>query len=166
MVPPSIALRLAGASERDRIITPYDADAFEHSLRTLGLLDRYPDLPDRLRHGFPIGDLPPLQQTSCPSNYPSAVENMNFIKQYASEQVALGRMTGPYTRAQVEHILDSPFITSPLSVVEKAGAPDKLRLVQDCSHRNAAGISVNMFFDSDDFPTKWGTAAVFADKVS
>lgn len=98
VVPPIITPCLSGASERDRIITPYDADVFEHTLRSLGFLHRYPDLPDRLRYGFPIGDFSPLRYTSCPPNHKDGIKNMDFITNYTREQVSLGRMTGPYTR--------------------------------------------------------------------
>lgn len=166
VVPPVIEPRIAGACEREHIITPYDADVFESTLRDCGLLDRYPDLPDRLRNGFPIGDVPRPSQTETPRNHASLPHHVDFIKTYAEEQVKLNRMTGPYTRGDVEHILRSPFVSSPLSVVDKAGAPGKYRLVQNCSFENEAGISVNYYIDSDDFPTEWGTASQFAEIVS
>lgn len=165
-MPLVIAPQISGASERERIITPYDATAFESTLRAHGLLGKYPDLPSRLRYGFPIGDMPRILQTSTPKNHASDPNHLTFIMDYAAEQVALGRMSGPYTRSEVESILKSPFVTSPLSVVDKAGAPGKYRLVQNCSYRNELGVSVNMWIDPDDFPTEWGTAAEFAEIVA
>ena len=73
-------------------------------------------------------------------------------------------MTGPYSATEVERILQGPFISSPLSVVPKAGG--KLRLVQDCSHADADGLSVNGRIDAEMFPTTWGTAARVAELVS
>lgn len=165
MVPPTIPARVSGASELERIITPYNADAFERTLVTLGLQHRHPDLANNLRSGFPIGNFPSLSRTSRPRNHKRGVENMDFILAYAAEQVELGRMTGPYTQDEVEQVLGSPFVSSPLTVVPKSGGAG-LRLVQDCSFVNEQGFSVNSFIDSDDFPTRWGTAAKFAQKVS
>lgn len=90
---------------------------------------------------------------------------MDFIKEYVSEQVALGRMTGPYSKAQVEHILGSPFVSSPLIVIPKEGS-DKFRLIQNFSYKGDQEASINDEIDSDDFPTTWGTAAQVAELVS
>ena len=83
-------------------------------------------------------------------------EHMDFIQGYVDEQVALGHMTGPYAREEVERILGSPFRTSPLAVTEKPGSPGKWRLIQNCSFQDAEGVSVNSMIDSDEFPTIWG----------
>ncbi len=91
---------------------------------------------------------------------------MNFIKSYVLEQVSIGRMSGPFTKSALENLLGSHFISSPLSVVEKAGNPENLRLIQNCSFVNSDGMSVNDYIDSDLFPTAWGTAAEFAQLVS
>lgn len=157
---------VTGASLRERVITPYIADVFETTLRDCNLLDRYPLLPNNLRYGFPIGDFDVPLQSFTPKNHPSGIAHMNFIQSYVDEQVSLGRMSGPYSKAQVENILGSPFVSSPLSVVDKAGAAGKYRLVQNCSFRNAENVSVNDQIDSDNFPTRWGTAAEVAELVS
>lgn len=166
VVPPVIEPSIRGASERDRIITPYNADAFELALKTLGLLSRYPNLPNKIRYGFPIGDFDILSQSFTPPNHPSAAGHMQFINDYVSDQVKLGRMSGPYSQSQTEEILGSYFVSSPLAVVEKPGSPAKLRLVQNCSFKDENGISVNDQIDLDDFPTTWGTAAQVAQIVS
>ncbi|TFK83907.1 hypothetical protein K466DRAFT_463882, partial [Polyporus arcularius HHB13444] len=54
--------------------------------------------------------------TQVNPNYPAASEHMDFILEYISEQVRLGRMTGPYSKQQVERILGSHFVSSPLTV--------------------------------------------------
>ena len=165
VVPPTIPLKISGGTVRDRINTPYDWKVFKKTLQECGLLHRYPDLPNKLRFGFSIGDFSPLAHTSCPRNHGGGIRNLDFIKSYAEEQVALGRMSGPYARDKVERILGSPFVSSPLTVVEKDSGKG-LRLIQNCSYVNDQGISVNMFIDSDDYPTRWGTAAKFAQRVS
>ncbi|GBE86646.1 hypothetical protein SCP_0905260 [Sparassis crispa] len=164
VVPTVMPLHLSGASERDRVITPYNADTFESTLLALGPLDRYPMLPRKLRYGFPIGNFDTLSRTVSPANHASGSEHIDFIRQYIAEQVSLGRMTGPYSRPNVERILGSFFMSSPLAVVPKAGSK-KFRLVQNCSYQDEFGISVNSYINSDDFPTKWGTAAEVAEII-
>ncbi|OJT03434.1 hypothetical protein TRAPUB_5853 [Trametes pubescens] len=161
--PPVITPVVAGASERGRIITTYRADVFEEELRRWELWEEFGYLPTRLRGGFPIGNMEPLTRTFTPENHKGGKENMAFIEDYVAEQVALGHMTGPYSRMRVEEILGSHFRSSPLSVVEKAGSVGKWRLIQNCSFPDEFGISVNDMIDSDDFPMKWGTAAEVAE---
>ncbi|KAL1942665.1 hypothetical protein VTO73DRAFT_4905 [Trametes versicolor] len=157
---------LSGASERDRVVTTYRADEFEAELRRSGLWEKYSGLPSQLRYGFAIGDLEPITETFTPENHSGGVEHMDFIMEYVNEQVAAGHMSGPYTQAEVEGILGTPFRSSPLAVVEKPGAPGKWRLIQNCSFKDAHGVSVNDLIDNDDFPTKWGTAAEVADIIA
>ncbi len=66
----------------------------------------------------------------------------------------------------MEEILGSPFRTSPLAVTEKPGSTSGWRLIQNCSFKDRHGVSVNDMIDSDDFQTKWGTAAEVAEIVS
>lgn len=164
--PPIITPVVGGACERDRVITPYHADRFESELRRWGLWEEYGYLPTRLRFGFPIGNMVPLARTFTPENHKGAKENMEFIEKYVAEQVEMGHMTGPYPREHVERILGGPFRSSLLSVVEKAGSSGGWRLIQNCSFPDEFGVSVNDMIDSDDFPTKWGTAAEVAEIVS
>lgn len=164
--PPVITPAVSGASERDRIITPYRAEVFEAELRKWGIWEAFSYLPTRLRCGFPIGDMEPLTRTFTPENHKGGKEHMDFIEEYVREQVGLGHMTGPYTRTQLEEILGGHFRSSPLSVVEKAGSAGKWRLIQNCSFPDEFGISVNDMIDSDDFPTEWGTASEVAEIVS
>ncbi|THH17690.1 hypothetical protein EUX98_g9078 [Antrodiella citrinella] len=139
-VPPTITPLVSGASERDRVITPYNADIFEEELRRLNLLDRYPLLAHKFRYGFPIGDFDSLAFSFNPPNHSSATEHLDFITAYIDEQVSI--------------------------VVDKAGAPGKYRLVQNCSYKNDEGVSVNSQINSDDFSTRWGTAAQVAEIIS
>lgn len=165
-MPPIITPIVTGASEREQIITPYIADVFEQTLHDCNLLDEYASLPNKLRYGFPIGDFEIPTFSFTPHNHPSGVEHMDFINSYVQEQVAIGRMTGPYSQTQVESILGGFFVSSPLSVVDKASAPGKFRLIQNCSYKDANKVSVNDQIDSDNFPTKWGTASQVAELVS
>ncbi len=113
-----------------------------------------------------MGDMVPITQTFTPENHKAGIQHIDFIEQYIQEQVDLGHMTGPYERARVEQMLGSPFRSSPLAVTEKPGSTSGWRLVQNCSFSDQHGVSVNDMIDSDDFPTKWGTAAEVAEIVS
>ena len=157
--------KVVGASERARIITPFCANTFESELRRHNLLHKYPSLPDNLRNGFRIGSFPRLPFSITPQNHSSSFEHFDFISTYIHEQVTIGRMSGPFSREELEVLFDGPFISSPLSVVAKAGDPAKLRLVQNCSFPAFDGFSVNDFIDAADFPTTWGTASVVAQIV-
>lgn len=148
------------------IITPYNADAFEATLDKFNLSDRYPSLPYNLRHGFPIGDMPPLSRTYTPKNHKSASDRPDIILNYCKDEVNIGRMSGPFSKDEVHEILGSHFVMSPLGLVEKAGEPGKFRIVRDFSFKNEDGYTVNNHLDSDDFPTEWGTASQVAEIVS
>lgn len=108
-------------------------EAWEDTLLHYGLLEKYPDLPHNLHFGFPIGDMAHLDSTCIFPNHATSTEHLDFIQGYVDEQVKLGQMTGLYSQAEVERILDSPFISSPLAVVNKPGKPSRYRLVQNCS---------------------------------
>lgn len=164
--PPVITPLVGGDSERNRIITPYRADAFERSLVKLGLIDKHKHLPSRLRNGFPIGEFDTLTRSYTPNNYFRDPKHLAFALEYVQEQVALGRMTGPYTQSQVEEVLGGPFKSAPLSAIDKAGSPGKLRLIQNCSFKHEDGVSMNDFIDPEEYPTTWGTASEVAQIVS
>ena len=143
--------------------TTYGAEEFEAVLTERGLLHRHVRLATRLRLGFPLGDMRPLEETFTPDNHKAGVDHLDFIQDYVREQVALGHMTGPYTQRQVHEILGSHFRTSPLAVTEKPNSKSGWRLIQNCSYKDRHGVSVNSMIDADDFPTKWGTAAQVAE---
>lgn len=113
-----------------------------------------------------MGDMQPLVETFTPENHKAGIEHIEFIREYVDEQVAAGHMTGPYDRQQVRNILGTHFRSSPLAVAEKPNSKSGWRLVQNCSFKDRHGVSVNDMIDSDDFPTKWGTAAQVAELVS
>lgn len=150
----------------NRIVTPYIASAYESRLRKFNLSEKYPDLVFNLQHGFPIGDIAPPTKTYIPKNHKSALDHLDVIQSYCTDEVKLGRMSGPFTKDQVHDILGGHFVSSPLGVVEKAGEPGKYRVVRDLSFKNTDGYSVNGQLDSDDFPTEWGTASQVAEIVS
>ena len=171
LTPPDIVPVVTnGSNVLNRVITPYRAGAFELSLLRFDLLGKHSHLPNRLRRGFPIGDDiddDVLQRSYTPSNYERHPDRLKFIREYVEEQVSQGRVTGPYySKDDVEAALGSFFTSSPLFVVDKAGSPGKYRLVQNFSHENRSGFSVNDLVDPDDYPTTWGSAAEVVQIVS
>ncbi|KAK7041247.1 hypothetical protein R3P38DRAFT_2768608 [Favolaschia claudopus] len=99
----------------NRICTPYDADAFETLLLKDDLTDRYPMLVRNLRSGFPMGDFPPLDVSVIFANHASTTQHDDFINTHLEEEVAAGRMRGPFTQVEAEAILGT-FQSSPITI--------------------------------------------------
>ncbi|KAJ3563610.1 hypothetical protein NP233_g8831 [Leucocoprinus birnbaumii] len=153
----------------NKIVTPYDANAFEYLLNKHGLTELYPHLVHNLRHGFPIGNMPPLEKTAIFKNHPSVEKHMDAVDAYLAEEVAAGRMNGPFSQQEVESALRGPFQSSPLIVavsVQAPGEPDKIRVCRHLSKGNFAHPSVNSFIEKEDFPTRFDSATKTAEAVS
>lgn len=113
----------------NRIITPYNTSSYEFHLQKFNLTEEYSSLVYDLQHGFPIGDIAPPTRTYIPKNHKSALDHLDIIHAYCNNEVKLGCMSGPFTKAQIHDILGRHFVSSPLGVVEKAGEPGKFRVV-------------------------------------
>jgi hypothetical protein len=156
-------------SERDRIVTPYNASAFAFFLDDANLTHVYPDLPHKLSHGFPLGDLEPINFTYIAPNHPSVNEHEHDILLYFNEESCLGRMSGPFSRTKIEEKLGGFFRTSPIQVhvvPSEAEKPEKKRICRNFSFKGAMALSVNDCLNSDDYPTRWGSANEVAEIVS
>ena len=155
-------------SDFSRIITPYSSPEFQCTLESLNLLHLYPELPFKLSHGFPIGSMTPIFHSTIPHNHPSIKDFHDDIKAYILDELRLGRFSGPFTPDQLYDKI-GPFRSSPFQIVVKPGldgAPAKIRVCRNLSHRGASGRSVNDEINSDDFPTRWGSAELTASVVS
>ena len=152
----------------EKIIHPYDSDAFEYLLAKHDLASAYPLLPTQLRHGFPLGTFPIIRQTfihKSPFFSPPFVE---AIYEYLDEETSSGRMSGPFTVLEVERILRGPFICSPFTVATQTqgpGLPDKIRVCRNLSKASSYFPSVNSFIRKEDFPVRIDTAFRVADIV-
>lgn len=154
-----------------KIVTPYSAAAFERELALLDLQDDFPLLAHRIRHGFPLTtgsfDFP---STHITPNHPSCIGYESFLDQFLVDEVELGRMSGPFSRLEVDSIFDgATFVTTPfiLDITTAAiGEPKKVRVCRNSSKVYADGLSVNSFINPDDFSTAWTTAADVAEIVS
>lgn len=151
-----------------RIITPYSSTAFKSTLRELNLFDQYPDLPDKLKYGFPIGNLPPLVASYIPPNHSNISEHRDAIREYIDDELRLGRFSGPFTSAQLFHEI-GPFRSSPFQVVVKhvaEGLPPKICVCRNLSFKGSPRLSINDQINSDDFPTRWGSAEIAASIIA
>ncbi|KAF7324545.1 hypothetical protein MKEN_00495700 [Mycena kentingensis (nom. inval.)] len=130
-----------------RINCPYDVDAIDALLEKHDLRDAHPNL------AFDMLIFP---------NHKSVAEHRDFVAAYLDEEVAAGRMSGPFTKEQTEEIVGGYFQCSPMLVAvqtQEPGKPDKLRLCRHLSKGDAKHPSTNDYIDKDDFPTRFGTAA-------
>ncbi|KAJ8503034.1 hypothetical protein ONZ45_g11221 [Pleurotus djamor] len=121
-----------------RVKTPYNADAFDRFFTAFPhLKQQYPNLTHKLRHGFPMGNFPEkLDKTVTWPNGRSVDKHPEFMAEYFAEEVEAGRLSGPYSRSEVEGILGGPFQCSPVTVniqPQGPGVDPKLRLCSDFS---------------------------------
>ena len=147
-----------------KVNTPYNAAAFFAYLHLSGLSQRYP-LPFKLTFGFPIGRIPPLTESYCPPNLPSASPFSSNIRESIESDLALGRLSGPFTREQLESKIGF-FRSSPIQVSSKddgPGTPVKHRVCRNLSYRGQLDSDC---IDAASFPTRWDTAILCASIVS
>ncbi|KAF5339341.1 hypothetical protein D9611_009804 [Ephemerocybe angulata] len=154
----------------NRICTPYDADAFDTIFDSYPhLREENPHLTEKLRHGFPMGVFPHLSETTIYPNNPSAEEHLDFIDEYFAEEVEARRMSGPYTKEEVEAILGGSFQCHPLSIDEKEieGSFElKPRMCINLSNGTKSRPSANSYADKEEFPTHYDPASHVGDLVS
>ncbi|KAF8823974.1 hypothetical protein HHX47_DHR9000276 [Lentinula edodes] len=158
----------------ERVVTPYNADEFEKALVSCNISHHYPLLLHNLRRGFPLGHLPPLHETIIIPNHQSVYEHPDVIEQYISDEIAAGRMAGPFSCADMHLIMRGHFYVSPLIVatqIQGPGIPPKHRVCRNLSKdgRDSKGHivpSVNSFTQKNLFPTRFDTAVKVADMVS
>ncbi len=148
---------------------PYNTDAFEHLLNRHDLAKAYPRLINNLRYGFPLSNMPVILQSIIFLNHPSCTTHISAVNDYLTEELAVGRMSGPFSKLETERILRGPFQSSPLIVSvqpQQPGTPDKLRVCQHLSKGSRLHPSVNSFIEKANFPTQFDTAMRVAEIVS
>jgi hypothetical protein len=121
-----------------KILTPYSAAQFQIFLERSQLLSHYPELPFKLTHGIPIGNLAPLKQTFTPPNLPGADIYADTIHASISEELRLGRFSGPFTLDELKAKFGF-FRSSPLQVDVKEGAPGQPPKHRVCHHLSYKG---------------------------
>ena len=113
-------------------------------------------------HGSPIGNPPPLTSTFIPNNLPTIALNPDFIRSHLTEEISLGRMSGPFSIEEAFQHFGGHFRTAPLGIISEP----KLHLIRHLSKKDPFGHSTNSWINSDEWPTKWITAAMVANYVS
>ncbi|KLO03945.1 hypothetical protein SCHPADRAFT_948152, partial [Schizopora paradoxa] len=148
--------------------TPFNADAWELAFTSLGLFDSYHSVISILRSGANAG-IPIIHQTFAPPNTKSVAENSALFESLMLHEFESERFYGPFTAEETERALDSPFQTSPISLVPKPNSnPPKFRPVNNLSYphtpipRSPSSFisSINYSIDADNYPCTWGTFAV------
>uniref|UniRef100_A0A0W0G4R0 Uncharacterized protein n=1 Tax=Moniliophthora roreri TaxID=221103 RepID=A0A0W0G4R0_MONRR len=172
-------LRTALSARRSAALTPLHAEAWHEVLTETGLLCKYQDLAESIKHGFNVGIIP-IQHTFTPANNIRTNEHQTAFENIVKNELRLRRWLGPYPQCVIEAVL-GPFQTSPISMVPKPGKPGKFRLVQNFSYPHKplscditntthhftntplpAPIlisSINSSIDSTLYPCLWGTFA-------
>ena len=111
-----------------KVVTPYILEAWRWALLDAGILQDSPTLIHDLKFSSPIGNPPSISFTFIPKNLPSAEINPNYIMNLIAEEVAVGRMDGPYSVEEAHVIYGGHFHMCPLGLVEKPGSAD-LRMI-------------------------------------
>jgi hypothetical protein len=124
-----------------------------------------------LSHGFPLGPMPPLRKSVIIKNHSSVDRFPALVGQYISSEIALCRMSGPFSLSDTERILRGPIYCSPFIVDEQdqgPGVPPKYRVCRNLSKDDPiSGMgSVNSFISKEDFPTRFDMACHVAEAVS
>ena len=151
-----------------RIVHPYDIAAFDRLLSKHDLTYFYSLLVPNLRHGFPLGKMPPLTDTVIFKNHPSTLIYADTVNKYLSDELLASRMSGPFPLHHVEKILRGSILCSPLLVsvqTQQPGMPDKLRVCRHLSKGDMFTPSMNSHIQKEDFPTRFDTASRVADIV-
>lgn len=156
------ALRLVLEQRKSRALSPYHSGAWLRLLSKSGLLQKYPNIPSQILHGFDFG-IPKITRTFSPPNKRTIDINFTEFKRIVDHEFAKGRYIGPLSATEIEDLV-GPFQSSPLSLVPKAGKPDRLRPVQNLSFPHTPALftsSINCAIDSDMYPCTWGTFSAF-----
>lgn len=116
-----------------------------------------------------MGVFPQLTETTVYPNNPSAEEHLDFIDEYFAEEVEAERMSGPYSKKEVEEILGGSFQCHPLSIDEKEieGSFElKPRMCINLSKGTKSRPSANSYADKEEFPTHYDPASQLGDLVA
>ncbi|ESK93218.1 reverse transcriptase ribonuclease h [Moniliophthora roreri MCA 2997] len=116
-------LRTALSARRSAALTPLHAKAWHEVLTEMGLLCKYQDLAESIKHGFNVGIIP-IQHTFTPVNNIRTNEHQTAFENIVKNKLCLRRWLGSYPQCVIEAVL-SLFQTSPISMVPKLGKPGK-----------------------------------------
>jgi len=118
------------------VITPMRAVEWQR------LLSDYPDkswahrLVHDIIHGVDIGYRGSRSLQVISPNFVTGMDEAQAVTQSLAEEVALGRIIGPFTRPPFTY-----YRCSPLKTVEKKGNPGKFRIIHHLSHPHHRSIN-------------------------
>ena len=92
-----------------------------------------------LHKGFRIGFDASSPLKAASRNMPSTSEQHDIVSKYLQEEIAEGRILGPFTPGE----LNTPIHISPIGVIPKRHQPNKWRLIVDMSSPD--GFSINQY---------------------
>uniref|UniRef100_A0A0W0G7E5 Uncharacterized protein n=1 Tax=Moniliophthora roreri TaxID=221103 RepID=A0A0W0G7E5_MONRR len=88
-------LRTALSARRSAALTPLHAEAWHEVLTETGLLCKYQDLAESIKHGFNVGIIP-IQHTFTPANNIRTNEHQTAFENIVKNELRLRRWLGPY----------------------------------------------------------------------
>jgi hypothetical protein len=115
--------------------------------------------------------MPLLSSSIIIPNHLSVEADHEVTREYIRTELALGRMEGPFSHAEMERVCRGPFYASPLLVSyndQGPGLDPKKRVCRDLSMGDPSSgtPAVNDFIDKLDFPTRFDMAPKMAEVVS
>ena len=130
------------------IVSPLKADVFASELRDHPDREKVDFVINGIRSGFRLGfnHVPSLRPAR--RNKKSAEDHPAVVEEYLANEIALGRVAGPFQRPPMPNLHVSSF-----GVIPKSGQPGKWRLIVDLS--SPEGSSVNDGINPDDFTLQY-----------
>lgn len=101
-----------------------------------------------LLQGFRLGFNPGFSLRSAKKNKASAYQHPEIVDAYLANEVALGRVAGPFHSPPLPNLHINSF-----GVIPKKGQPNKWRLILDMS--SPLGSSVNEGINPNDYPLQY-----------
>jgi len=101
-------------------MTPYIPSAWHTALSSANLLSTFPNLVHDITFRSPINNPPDLSACPLPPNLTSAKIHPKLIDNELLSKVLTNHMSGPFTVEEAWVIFGGPFLSSPVSLVEKS----------------------------------------------
>ena len=131
-------------------VSPLKVEEFSRELASHPDQQKVSYVIEGLRHGFKLGFQASHRLRPAKKNKPSAFQHQQVVDEYLANEVALGRVAGPFISPPLPHLHISSF-----GVIPKRGQPGKWRLIVDLS--SPGGSSVNDGIDPQDFTLQYIT---------
>jgi hypothetical protein len=138
-----------------KIVTPLQANVWEHKLKYHSLYMDFQDIPSSIQNGFDMGVPSPITHTYIPHNHASALQNPCAADAHLASKLSAGHISGPFEPAKLETLI-GPFRASLLGTVPK---DDRFRVIQDLLQNNLTHPVVNNNILVVNYPCGWDPAA-------